>query len=146
MTRTSSPLPLAADANVEAAEAEHRALKRLLGTLGRASDLPGIRETVVTLSRLLPAHFTAEEAEDGLFEELMRLHPAHEARIRPLIVEHGALGEELAALLSRVDAVAEAMDALQDAKAVFIQRVIDHEAAERALIMDAYYVDLGDAD
>jgi hemerythrin len=134
-----------ASAPSQVAEAEHRVIKRLLSTLQQATELSAIRPVVTTLSELLLEHFEHEESPDGLYEELRLMRPETAAQIDKLEREHRDLVaalEELQGLITQAEALA---GQVHEAKGRFVEQLITHEATETGLVVDAWYVDLGES-
>jgi len=142
-SQTEGVRPTTRPAGVANAESDHRAIRAVLDALEAATELPAVRAAVEQLQGSLPSHFTDEEGTGGLFEELRLVQPALGHRLERLCEDHVSLKARLEGLTELVERAEAAMEELHCAKRAFVAHLRDHEESERAILVDAYYVDLG---
>ena len=136
---------------------DDRRLKRLLNqfrqlVVGRSmTDLDGLRlETLIREVRdRIVFHFALEEAY-GYFEDPITVAPRLCDRIEQLRSEHGELHADACRIM---DALGESesrarlnLAAIQEMCCEFLHRFDAHEAAENALIVQAFNEDIGVGD
>ncbi len=132
---------------------EHRQLERLLESVAEAiltleSDPDIVRELVNRLVSQIHAHFHHEESS-GFFADTVQVAPRLQSRADELLAQHQHLSDQLARLQSAVQAEPSAPTwraDLQEQLADFSASFHRHEAAENALLMDAYGSDIGAED
>ncbi|MBW1878255.1 MAG: hemerythrin domain-containing protein [Deltaproteobacteria bacterium] len=90
-------------------------------------------------------HYRGEEEPDGLFEELRTRSPENIGRVDALQEQHGQLLAGLQQLLDRYEEIQQILDGLNQQTTSLLQTMEQHEREEAALVMDAYYLDLGGA-
>jgi len=126
------PGPLAA---AEAAlEAEHLALRGLVGRLREAPDAGTAAGILDELHGKLKAHFEHEEFPDGLYASMGALGPRHAAQIRELVDQHFLLLASVRGLADQARRAAPAAtpQILRDAAAIADQ-LRAHEESEHRL-------------
>ncbi|PIE16345.1 MAG: hypothetical protein CSA66_07430 [Proteobacteria bacterium] len=133
------------ETGTQAAESEHKVIRKMLGDLGGATEFGSIRDIVATLGRMLPEHFASEEGPDGLYDDLRLMQPGLTPKIDALAKDHHGLSSEIAELQAVCQQIEQLQGRLCALKDGFIKHLAEHEAVESGLVADAYYIDLGGA-
>jgi hemerythrin len=126
-------------------EDDHRQIRALLMDLGAAADLSRMLEVVDTLHPILVEHFQREEEPEGLYAEIRQLRPEFDGKLKALERQHALFLDMIRRLRSSISTVAEQLDRLSEVKSALIASVDEHEQTETNLMLDAYYLDLGDS-
>jgi hemerythrin len=129
--------------DVARVEHAHATILGLLNDLDEAREAARISELLEALARLLPAHFSAEEGANGLFDELQAARPANQSRLKSLACEHREILQSLDEVQRLSREPGERLDRIQEDKNAFVQQVRSHEQAETCLFMDTYLLDEG---
>jgi hypothetical protein len=111
-------------------------------------DVSSLHRTLQLLRDLqeeASTHYRGEEEPDGLFEELRTRSPENIVRVDALQEQHGVLLVEMQRLLDRYEEIQQILDGLNQQTASLLHTMEQHEREEAALVMDAYYLDLGGA-
>jgi chemotaxis protein histidine kinase CheA len=144
MDDASRTLPLAGVD--EQMRAEHHHIHKLDRQLQEAAELPDLLIRLAELRAFLPAHFLSEEEAGGFFDVVRSTTPRHAAHVDVLEREHHTLLADIDALAGRATiCLGEVAAVLKDARALG-RRLIEHEAAEDHMLMDAMCTDLGQSE
>lgn len=125
-------------------EDDHRQIRGLLSELA-AADLPTTLTLAETLNQILDEHFKREEEPDGFYAEIRAMRPEFDSKLKALERQHSLFLEKFKAFEANARRIAHDLKALNETKAALIAGVGEHEQSETNLMLDAYYLDLGDS-
>jgi len=111
-------------------------------------DPTSLRHTLKLLRELqeeATEHYRGEELPDGLFEELRTRSPENIARVDALVDQHDQILEALQFLMDQYEEIQLILEGLNEQTTRLLTTMEQHEREEAALVMDAYYLDLGEA-
>ena len=131
---------------------DHKDLRGVLQALEEHLEQPtdshgwlrSLRETLAGLLELCTAHFRLEE-ETGVHVQLREDSPHLASRLERLASDHSRILEELKKLVAALPHSIE-LEATVSLKATVLgalDNLREHERAESAIMMDAYWDDLG---
>jgi hypothetical protein len=126
-------------------EDDHRQIRALLSDLTATSDLSKMLGIVETLNTIFAAHFKREEEPNGFYAEIRQLRPEFDGKLKALERQHGVFLDKFKRLENNISRIAEDLSRVEESKAALIAAVDEHEQTETNLMLDAYYLDLGDS-
>jgi hypothetical protein len=129
---------------------EHARLKNVLHNLhqalcAQAMDRAGVAGLVDDLVQQVLEHFQHEE-QGGYFAEAIEAAPRLNDRANMLLGEHAEMARQLVTLQRRVTTEAAGprwWRRLDEGYSAFVKQFLIHEAAENALLQEAYCEDIG---
>ncbi|MHC4078603.1 MAG: hemerythrin domain-containing protein [Planctomycetota bacterium] len=147
---------------------DHEEINGVLEQISKATgDLDSLRPLLGDLRPMLTQHFTAEEADDGLFDTIGTRAPRLGSKVQECLQEHQELLTALGELMEQAEDQAQAQEQAQaqarargraqagpgegmteiqgDAES-FLKKLRDHEAKETELLNDSMFLDLGGGD
>ena len=145
--------PRRSQRSVESIDHEHRMLRRLVGRLGDlltdGSSMPATLPTLIgSLVAQLEIHFKHEEAE-GYFSGVVDRVPQLTANVEMLKQQHADFRRtirRLYELANRQETGPGEWERLKAGCEDFVGQLLAHEAAENALLQEAYAQDIGEQD
>ncbi len=124
---------------------QHQQIHRLAQQIGSASGLVQLLERLQEFRSAVLVHFADEEAPEGFFEVVRRRAGRHLDKIDRLQGEHQTFLDEIDALSTRArEMLAGPVAELLGVASEIARKLHDHEARENELLVDAFYVDLGE--
>jgi len=127
-----------------------KSLTSAVGDVAKADDFPAWKREFVWQLRdfynLLLKHFELEE-EGGYMNDLMELAPRFAGKAESLHSEHQAILRDLDGIITGLKAVTAASEVgeVQERLTALVGQLECHECAEREMLADAYYQDIGAA-
>ena len=122
----------------------HCKVREMTRRLEAVTDLVELQARLQAFRSVLVPHFAEEEAPDGFFDLVRAATSRHLVNVREFEHEHGALLDEIDALVERARAcLAGPVAQILKQGAELARRVRHHEARESALLVEALYVDVG---
>ncbi len=118
---------------------EHARIKELLGQLSADGDVGSLGQAIGELVELLREHFAREEEPAGFFESVDQAAPRHSTTIDTLRDDHSVMLLELEGIEADWRQLVTRLELLS-------VHLSEHEQVEHDLMMDAFFVDMGEGD
>lgn len=134
-------MPISTEGEQIAAEDRH--VRELNHRLRECADVEALLACATELRAMLVDHFAGEEQPGGFYDAECMQSPRHIAQLEVLRREHGAMLQELEALIGHATAVMTQAAAILEDAGVIGQRLAAHEAAEDDVLLDTFETDLG---